>query len=126
MLLLFIMVIIENPKFNLTATNVTVLQNGEIQINLPADATGMVFIKVNDTQYYVNLSESRTLTLPLLGNGTYTVWANYTGDTKWHSAVNTTRFTVSKVNTTVDINVVQPIVYDNYTNITVTVENGVD
>ena len=116
----------ENPKFNLTATNVTVLQNGEIQINLPADATGMVFIKVNDTQYYVNLSESRTLTLPLLGNGTYTVWANYTGDAKWHSAVNTTRFTVSKVNTTVDINVVQPIVYDNYTNITVTVENGVD
>ena len=116
----------ENPKFNLTATNVTVLQNGEIQINLPADATGMVFIKVNDTQYYVNLSESRTLTLPLLGNGTYTVWANYTGDAKWHSAVNTTRFTVFKVNTTVDINVVQPIVYDNYTNITVTVENGVD
>ncbi|MBQ6099892.1 MAG: Ig-like domain repeat protein [Methanobrevibacter sp.] len=62
----------------------------------------------------------------MLGNGTYTVWAKYSGDTKWHSAINTTKFTVSKVNTTVDINVVQPITYDNYTNITVTVENGVD
>ena len=115
-----------DPKFNVTALNVTVLQNGRITINLPANATGMVYIKVNETQYYVNLSVSRVLDLPLLGNGTYVVTANYTGDGYWNSAVNATTFNVTKVNTTVDINVIQPVVYDIYTNITVTVINGVD
>ena len=115
-----------DPLFNITALNVTVAQNGQITINLPANATGMVYIKVNDTQYYVNLSETRTLELPLLGNGTYDVWANYTGDDYWNSIVNSTTFKVSKLNTTVDINVVEPITYDAPANITVTVLNDVD
>ena len=95
-----------DPYFVINAQNIYVNQTEYIWVYLPDTATGFVHLKINGEQYYLNLTEGqRDIILPVLfDEGTYDVWGNYSGDDYWYSAINTTKFTVSKynINLTVD------------------------
>ena len=95
-----------DPYFVINAQNIYVNQTEYIWVYLPGTATGFVHLKINGEQYYLNLTEGqRDIILPVLfDEGTYDVWGNYSGDDYWYSAINTTKFTVSKynINLTVD------------------------
>ena len=111
--------------FNLTtAPSITVFDDGIIHVNLPANATGIVYIKVNDTPYYLNLSAGRDLNIGKLKNGTYTVQANYSGDYYWNSAVNTTSFIVSKVPSSINVTV-DNVTYGDKVVINITTSEGI-
>jgi hypothetical protein len=97
------MVTKHDPNFIINAKDIFVYDNGFIRINLPENATGFVYLKVNGTPYYLDLANGeRSINIPPLDEGIYDVWGNYSGDNYWNSVVNTTTFKVSKYNITLD------------------------
>ena len=111
---------------NVTATNRTVGEDVTINVTVTPGATGYVFINVNGNNYTINLTagEDRVV-LNDLANGTYEVTANYIGDDTYKSSEGTTSFIVSKLNTTVRIDV-DDITYGDDANIIVYVDSGVE
>ncbi|SDA52334.1 polymorphic outer membrane protein repeat-containing protein [Methanobrevibacter millerae] len=93
------------PYFVIHAQDILVDQTEFIWIELPKNATGFVYLKVNGEPYYINLTAGeRNITLPAFAHdGIYDVWGNYSGDGYWNSVINTTQFRVSKHNITLNI-----------------------
>ncbi|MBE6506259.1 MAG: hypothetical protein E7Z73_11125, partial [Methanobrevibacter millerae] len=94
-----------DPYFVIHAQNIFVNQTEYIWVEVPDAATGFVHLKVNGEQYYINLTEGqKDILIPaIFAEGTYEVWGNYSGDNYWYSAINTTKFTVSKYNITLNV-----------------------
>ena len=118
-----------NPFMNVTAQNITVGQNGNITVELPANATGHVVIEViGDNAYIVYPNNGHAAVYPKnLKEGTYLVNVEYFGDAydNYRYRLKETYFTVSKSNTAVEIDV-NSTVYGNKVNITVKVDAGVE
>ena len=96
-----------------------------IHVEVPAGATGYVYLDINGTWYVSLISVGINypdVVIRGLGNGTYYVHATYSGDDKFKQSTNNSEtFTVSKVNTDMSITVTD-IDYGKNANITVSVE----
>ena len=108
------------------ATNGTVGGDVIINVTVSPGATGYVLINVNGTEHTINLTAGEDrVAVGGLGNGTYNVIATYAGNDAYMPSSDTTSFEVSKLNTTVRIDV-DDITYGNDANITVYVDSGVE
>ena len=85
-----------------------------VKLNV-TDVTGNVIITVNGVDYNAAIDNSyANVSIYYLPNGTYNVSANYKGDNRYNSSQEvTTEFTVSKINTTVEVTVNSPYVGEN-------------
>ena len=82
------------------ADNITVGEKAVIEISVPADATGYVTVRVDGKDYIVSVANGKgILVVPGLKVGNYTVDVKYSGDKKYESSVNATKFAVNKINT---------------------------
>ena len=82
--------------------------NGVVTIkltDLPDDATGYVIVDVNGTEYGINLTETKEITIPILKSGDYTVKATYLGDENYTGKVASTTYSAEKVNAEVSAEV---------------------
>ena len=96
----------KNPKINITTQNITVGQTENIIIKISDNATGIVLISVNGKGYYGEIEAGEVkLSLDNLENGTYVVYAKYIGNENYTSAETSANFTVSKLNSTIMVNV---------------------
>ena len=94
------------PNFNITGKTIYIDQNGFVNVTLPVNATGMVYLDVNGTPYFINLTNSRNITLPILTKAdNYTVYGTYSGDDYWESIGNETWFMVYKLALNIDVEV---------------------
>ena len=117
------------PSMEVIAHDITVGQDGNITVNLPANATGYVQIEVDGVgTYYSSVSHGQAFAYPKnLKEGYYKVIVRYYGDAhdNYKHVSHIDYFTVSKaeVNLTIDVN---DTVYGNDSNIVVYVDNGVE
>ncbi|MEE1129584.1 MAG: Ig-like domain-containing protein [Methanobrevibacter sp.] len=105
-----------------TAVNIVVGENENIKLLVPSDATGNVTVIIDGTEYNYNLDDDTlsavsgegkytvavsggngVLVISGLPQGEYYVTVRYNGDQKYLPAVNATMFTVSKIDSTVDV-----------------------
>jgi predicted outer membrane repeat protein len=112
-----------------TAEDITVGDKEIIEIRVPADATGIVFVTVDGKLYDVSVANGKgILVVSDLKVGNYTVDVRYPGDRKYESSENSTVFKVSPKNSEIIVidkgnNTVEVIVGDNATgNVTITVD----
>ena len=64
--------------------------------DLPSDATGYVIIDVNGTEYGINITKTKSITISVPKAGKYDVEATYLGDDKYLSNVSSTSFEAQK------------------------------
>ena len=105
-----------------TASNIMVGENENIKLIVPSDATGNVTVIIDGEEYNFNLDDGKLtavegagkytvaisggngeLVISGLPKGEYYVSVRYNGDEKYLPATNTTIFTVSKIDTTMDV-----------------------
>ena len=130
----FEVVKLEAP-FNVTADDVDSGSDATIVlVGLPDDATGYVIVKVNGTEYGVNITQTKQLVIPIDKAGTYDVVATYLGDDKYMGSQAATTFSASKVSGNISVDVSEAVAGGDVTvkvtvpddatgNITVTVGN---
>ena len=104
------------------ASNIMVGENENIKLLVPSDATGNVTVIIDGEEYNFNLDDGTLtaaegagkytvaisggngeLVISGLPKGEYYVSVRYNGDEKYLPATNTTIFTVSKIDTTMDV-----------------------
>lgn len=91
---------------NVTATNITVDSPTTISVKITNGTTGVVLIDINGTDYYATIENgAAVLTVKNLAVGTYNVTVIYEGDANYTSSVNSTRFSVSKLNSQITVQV---------------------
>ena len=83
--------------------------SGESEIitisGLPANATGYVIVKVGDTEYGINITTTKQLTVPISKSGTYEVTVNYLGDDQYLENSTSTSFKINiEDDVTIDVN----------------------
>ncbi|SDA60724.1 Ig-like domain repeat protein, partial [Methanobrevibacter millerae] len=111
-----------NSYVNVTVENITVGDIADIEVKVPANATGYVVVVVNGVNYTANLTGGiGHVHIKDLANGTYNVNVTYIGDDQYLSSINGTKLGVTKSNTTLTINVVD-IIYGDIARINVTVD----
>lgn len=94
-----------NITLNVTSNNVIVGHPVNIKVNINDDATGLIIVKVNNVEYSLNITNKEyNLTVPDLGNGTYTILAKYYGDSKYYGFENTTTIEVLKLTPSISAN----------------------
>ena len=122
------------------AVNVNNIKVGEeltITVNVPSDATGDVTVSVDGKEYKVAIENGKAVkTISGLKADDYTVTVKYAGDNNYNAAVATSSFTVSKVDSTMDVTVndivfggdliVDAVLPDDATGEVVITVNGVD
>ena len=125
----------EEAPFNVTVDNVDSGEDAVIKIvGLPDDATGYVIINVNGTEYGLNITNSRELSIPIYASGKYVVNATYLGDDKYLGSDASTTFNATRVSGNMTVNVSDAVAGGDLTvtvtlpadaqgNITVTVGN---
>ena len=125
----------EEAPFNVTVDNVDSGEDAVIKIvGLPDDATGYVIINVNGTEYGLNITNSRELSIPIYASGKYVVNATYLGDDKYETSNASTTFNATRVSGNMTVNVSDAVAGGDLTvtvtlpadaqgNITVTVGN---
>ena len=83
------------------------LKDGELNVTLPADASGYVIVDINGTKYHVPIENGKAnFTIPdNLAPGTYNVTVTYSGDDKYGSAKNSTSISVldEKIDPVLDV-----------------------
>ena len=81
-------------------------EDAVISVKLADDATGEVVITVNGEDYTAAIENGvASVTVSDLKAGDYTVAVKYAGDNNYNAAVATSSFTVSKVDSTMDVTV---------------------
>ena len=86
--------------------NIKVGEDAVISVKLASDATGEVVITVNGEDYTAAIENGvASVTVSDLKAGDYTVTVKYSGDNNYNAAVATSSFTVSKVDSTMDVTV---------------------
>lgn len=97
-----------------------------IEVDLTNDATGIVIVNVNGTEYSLNITENKSLSIVLDKAGTYNISAKYLGDDKYlpsESEVNTI-FAYDKKASVIDIDYPEVIYAGDDIKITITSDNG--
>ena len=86
--------------------NIKVGEDAVISVKLASDATGEVVITVNGEDYTAAIENGvASVTVSDLKAGDYTVTVKYSGDNNYNVAVAASSFTVSKVDSTMDVTV---------------------
>jgi len=85
------------PTLSASAENITVGQT--LQISIDTDADGLIYTVVNGNNY---TAENNRITIPNLKANTYTASIVYAGNDKYESIAKEVKFTVSKVNVSLD------------------------
>ena len=108
-------IVTENGDFKVNkvdssvAVNVNNIKVGEeltITVNVPSDATGDVTVSVDGKEYNVAIENGKAVkTIAGLKADDYTVTVKYAGDNNYNAAVAASSFTVSKVDSTMDVTV---------------------
>ena len=108
-------IVTENGDFKVNkidssvAVNVNNIKVGEeltITVNVPSDATGDVTVSVDGKEYNVAIENGKAVkTIADLKANDYTVAVKYSGDNNYNAAVAASSFTVSKVDSTMDVTV---------------------
>ena len=139
-------IVTENGDFKVNkidssvAVNVNNIKVGEeltITVNVPSDATGDVTVSVDGKEYNVAIENGKAVkTIADLKADDYTVTVKYSGDNNYNAAVAASSFTVSKVDSTMDVTVndivfggdliVDAVLPDDATGEVVITVNGVD
>ena len=89
---------------NVSASNIKFGEDAVINITVPNVALGVATVVVNGKSYNVAIvDEKGVLTISNLAANDYDVKAVYLGDNKYLSSENTTKFTVSKVGSFVNV-----------------------
>ena len=87
-----------------------------ITVSVPVDATGDVIVTVNGKDYTVAIKDGKVVqTISGLKEGVYDVTVRYDGDNNYNNTSSTAKFTVSKVNPTIDVSVDDIIFGDDLT-----------
>ena len=95
---------------NITLENISDIKYGEsitLVANLPSELTGNVTFTINGENYTTTINNAvASVTINNLGAGKYNVSAKYLGDLTYGTSVsNTVSFNVSKIDSTMNINV---------------------
>ena len=106
-------IVTENGDFKVNkidssvAVNVNNIKVGEeltVTVNVPSDATGDVTVSVDGKEYNVAIENGKAVkTIADLKANDYTVTVKYSGDNNYNAAVAASSFTVSKVDSTMDV-----------------------
>ena len=95
-----------DSAIGITVKDINVGEDAVITVKLFSDATGELTVTVNGKDYTANVVNGRaTVSVSDLKAGTYDVVAKYSGDSNYNAAVATSSFTVSKVDSTMDVTV---------------------
>ena len=93
-------------SLNVTAKDVDTSSEFKIVLSeLPGDATGYVIVNVNGTEYAVDITQTKELSIPIIHAGTYSVTARYLGDENYTSSTASTTFKANKVSSDVEVEV---------------------
>ena len=96
-----------NPKVNVSADPIDAGQFARIIVNGPSDITGYAVVSVNGTNYTVTLTQGTGhVDVYNLGYGPHDINIVYLENDKYLSEVNDTQLIVSRLNTTIAIDVV--------------------
>ncbi len=106
-----------NGSFNvnkaITNINITEGENGTVVINLADDAGGSIIFSLNDKNYTANIKNGTgIIILPKLASGNYSAIISYSGDNNYLPQTIASNFTISKNNSTLDINDTTIIYHD--------------
>ena len=126
-----------DSAIGITVKDINVGEDAVITVKLFSDATGELTVTVNGKDYTANVVNGRaTVSVSDLKAGTYDVVAKYSGDNNYNAAVAASSFTVSKVDSTMDVTVndivfggdltVDAVLPDDATGEVVITVNGVD
>ena len=126
-----------DSAIGITVKDINVGEDVVITVKLFSDATGELTVTVNGKDYTANVVNGRaTVSVSDLKAGNYDVVAKYSGDNNYNAAVATSSFTVSKVDSTMDVTVndivfggdltVDAVLPDDATGEVVITVNGVD
>ena len=126
-----------DSAIGITVKDINVGEDAVITVKLFSDATGELTVTVNGKDYTANVVNGRaTVSVSDLKAGNYDVVAKYSGDNNYNAAVATSSFTVSKVDSTMDVTVndivfggdliVDAVLPDDATGEVVITVNGVD
>ena len=86
--------------------DIVVGEDAVIGVSVPGIVSGVVNVTVNDESYDVAIVDGKgTLTISNLVAGDYNISASYLGDDKYLSSSNSTKFTISKLPSSVLVNV---------------------
>ena len=95
-----------DSAIGITVKDINVGEDAVITVKLFSGATGELTVTVNGKDYTANVVNGRaTVSVSDLKAGTYDVVAKYSGDSNYNAAVATSSFTVSKVDSTMDVTV---------------------
>ena len=103
-----------SSQISVSADNTTAGEHTVIKVSgLPSDATGYVIVKVNGTEYGINITKGEdSVSVLVIKAGKYTVVATYIGDYKYMSNESTTTFSADKATGKVDVTVKNGTVND--------------
>ena len=94
-----------NSYVKVDVINTTVGSGAFINVTVPANATGYVIVKVDNTNYTINLTGGKgNVTVYNLENKTYDVTVTYIGDYQYLSSINATKLAIDKLTTTFEVN----------------------
>ena len=86
--------------------DIVVGEDAVIGVSVPGIVSGVVNVTVNDESYDVAIVDGKgTLTISNLVAGDYNISASYLGDDKYLSSSNSTKFTISKLASSVAVDV---------------------
>ena len=86
--------------------DIVVGEDAVIGVSVPGIVSGVVNVTVNDESYDVAIVDGKgTLTISNLVAGDYNISASYLGDDKYLSSSNSTKFTISKLPSSVAVDV---------------------
>ena len=95
-----------DSAIGITVKDINVGEDAVITVKLFSDATGELTVTVNGKDYTANVVNGRaTVSVSDLKAGNYDVVAKYSGDNNYNAAVAASSFTVSKVDSTMDVTV---------------------
>ncbi|MBQ6512857.1 Ig-like domain repeat protein [Methanobrevibacter sp.] len=115
-----------NVPLSINVTNSNVGGVEQINVTVGNNATGQILLDIGDDHYYANITDGvAQFNITGLNAGEYNVTAIYVENSDYYGNVTNATFVVSKLNTTVRIDV-DDITYGEDANITVYVDSGVE
>ena len=95
----------EDYSLNVAAADIFIGEEAIIRVNLPKDATGIVFVTVDGVKYNVSINGGvGNLVVPGLALNKHNVKVEYPGDKTYTSKSNSTTFNVVKYNPEISLN----------------------
>ncbi|WP_407424732.1 Ig-like domain repeat protein [Methanobrevibacter sp.] len=110
-----------NTTINITVKDITYGEKVNITVNVTDGATGFITVGINETTNVTLPIVNGTVNWIIEGLGVenYTVWANYSGDTRFNINSTNKTFKVKMVNSV--LNILTPVSVDAATNATIVV-----